>query len=124
MERTAARLGGGWEPTRHSRELAGWIFQAARLGGLELRADEIPRSAGTDGNPEISRLNLHFARKGQPVVDARHASCRFPAGHERLLAAMDGSRGADELEAMAKQDFPELDFRRWLSHLAERGILC
>ncbi len=124
MERTAARLGGGWEPTRHSRELAGWIFQAARLGGLELRADEIPRSAGTDGNPEISRLNLHFARKGQPVVDARHASCRFPAGHERLLAAMDGSRGADELEAMAKQDFPDLDFRRWLSHLAERGILC
>jgi hypothetical protein len=123
LERTADRLGGGWEPTRHARELAGWMFQAARLGGLELRSEAL-RIAGKPGRkPRISALNRHFAANDRPVVDARHVTCHFPAGHSTLLAAMDGSRTADELAARAAKEFPELDFARWLEHLAGRGIL-
>jgi len=123
MIRTAERLGVGWEPTRHSRELAGWIFQAARLGGLELRADGVEIPSEVASRPSLSRLNRHFAENALPVVDARHVSCRFPAGHEKLLAAMDGSRSKEELAALARSGFPELDFPRWLHHLAGRGIL-
>ena len=123
LERTADRLGGGWEPTRHARELAGWIFQAARLGGLELRSEALHIGGDPDGKPRISALNRHFAANGQPVVDARHVTCHFPAGPSRLLAALDGSHSARELAARAAKEFPELDFAGWLQHLAGRGIL-
>lgn len=123
MERTAARLGGGWEPTRHARELALWIFKGARIGGIELRADGVTIALDALERPRLSRLNRHFAALGQPVVDARHASCRFPDGHSRLLAAMDGTLPAAELAARAAAEFPELDFARWLAHLAARGLL-
>jgi hypothetical protein len=124
MERTAVRLGVGWDPTRHSQEIAAWIFQMARVGCLELRADGIQLPAGPGENPEISKLNRYFSANGLPVVDARHATCRYPEGHERLLAAMDGTRGYNELVREAATEFPELDFGRWMEHLAERGILC
>lgn len=123
LERTALRLGGGWDPTRHSQELAGWIFQAARAGCVELRSEELAVFRDGVEIPRISPLNRHFAEHGQPVVDARHVTCRFPDGHSRLLAAMDGSRSADDLESRAAVEFPELDFTRWLAYLAERGIL-
>jgi hypothetical protein len=73
--------------------------------------------------PQVSPLNRYFAANGQPVVDARHATCRYPAGHERLLAAMDGSRSLEDLAGQAAREFPNLDFPRWMGHLAERGIL-
>jgi SAM-dependent methyltransferase len=123
MERCAARLGGGWEPTRHAQELAGWIFDAARRGGIELRSEALPMPRGGTEMPRISGLNRHFAENGRPVVDARHVTCHYPAGHERLLAAMDGTRSGGDLSAAAAAEFPELDFPRWLAHLAGRGIL-
>jgi hypothetical protein len=123
MERTAERLAGGWDPSKHSRELAGWIFQAARLGGIQLRADRLEVPAEVPEMPALSRLNLHFAAQGLPVVDLRHVSCHFPAGHERLLAAMDGTRTGGELASLARAEFPELDFTRWLRHLTERGLV-
>ena len=123
MERTAEKLGAGWEPTRHSQELAGWIFQAARFGGVELRSEALVIPRGGPEKPRISALNRHFSENGYPIVDPRHITCHFPAGHEQLLAAMDGTRPAAELAGWAARDFPELDFPRWLAHLAERGIL-
>lgn len=123
MERTADRLGGGWEPTRHARELAQWIFKAARLGGIELRTEGLTIPRGDPDWPRISPLNRHFARLGEPVVDARHATCRFPDGHSRLLAAMDGKTPRAELADRAAAEFPELDFTAWLAHLAQRGLL-
>jgi len=124
LERTAARLNSGWDPTRHSQEIASWLFQVARFGGVELRADGIVISPEPAASPQVSPLNRHFASIGQPVVDARHVTCHFPDGHERLLAAMDGSRTMADLATMAASDFPELDYHRWMSHLAQRGILC
>jgi SAM-dependent methyltransferase len=124
MERTAERLDGGWEPTRHSQEVAGWIYQAARLGGIELRSEPLDIGRESLARPRVSALNRHFAGQGRPVVDARHASCHFPRGHEQLLAAMDGNRPAEELAARAAAEFPGLDFARWLAHLADRGIVA
>ncbi|TAE73190.1 MAG: methyltransferase domain-containing protein [Verrucomicrobia bacterium] len=123
MESTAARLGAGWESIRHARELALWIFKAARLGGIELRTEPVKALPEPIARPCLSRLNRHFAANEQPVVDARHASCRFPQGHARLLAAMDGSLSVAELAARADEEFPELDFDRWLAYLAKRGLL-
>jgi len=123
MERTADSLGGGWEPARHARELASWIYQAARLGGLELRSEPLEIRRESLATPRLSPLNLRFAADDRPVVDARHFPCRFPEGHERLLAAMDGSVPAEALAERSRAEFPELDFHRWLSHLAERGIV-
>lgn len=123
LERTASRLGVSWDPTHHSQEIAGWVFQMARIGCLELRADgiEVPSSPGAQ--PEISKLNRYFSANGLPVVDARHVTCRYPTGHERLLASMDGSRPFEALATQAAAEFPELDFPRWAAHLAERGVL-
>ncbi|WP_367870096.1 methyltransferase regulatory domain-containing protein [Luteolibacter sp. Populi] len=123
MEETAARLGGGWEPTRHSQEIAQWIFHSARMGTLELRADGVESATEVPGFPTVSRLNRYFAGNGQPVVDARHATCRYPEGHEKLLATMDGTRSLEDLGAEAAREFPNLDFGRWMGHLAGRGIV-
>ncbi|HEY1123895.1 MAG TPA: class I SAM-dependent methyltransferase [Haloferula sp.] len=120
---TAERLGGGWDPAIHFRELAGWIYQAARLGGVELRSEDLEIRRESLEAPRLSPLNLRFANAGRPVVDARHFPCRFPDGHQRLLAAMDGSQPVDLLAERAREEFPELDFHRWLAHLAERGIV-
>ena len=123
MERVAGRLGGGWEPTRHSGEIAAWIANMARLGCLELRSESLKISRETLEKPRISPLNRWFAANGRPVVDARHESCHYPEGHEKLLVAMDGSRSTDELLDRAREEFPELQFMRWLDHLAARGIV-
>ncbi|MCW1885200.1 class I SAM-dependent methyltransferase [Luteolibacter flavescens] len=123
MERTAERLGGGWEPAVHSRELAKWIYQAARLGGIELRAEPLSIRGQTMPTPRLSPLNLHFAGQGRPVVDARHFPCRYPDGHQGLMAKMDGTLSYEDLAEQAHADFPELDFHRWVAHLAERGIV-
>ncbi|MEK7950803.1 class I SAM-dependent methyltransferase [Luteolibacter soli] len=123
IRRTAERLGSSWDPARHGRELAGWIYQAARLGGIELRSEPLEIRRESLAAPQLSPLNLHFAAANRPVVDVRHFPCRFPDGHERLLAAMDGSQPADQLAERAREEFPQLDFPRWLAHLAERGIV-
>jgi SAM-dependent methyltransferase len=123
MEMTAGRLGGGWDPTRHARELAGWIYQAARVGSIELRADAVRIARETLEQPRLAPLNLHFAAQGRAVVDPGHTSCHFPPGHGQLLALMDGSRSAKDLAALAAEQFPELDFMRWLAYLADRGIV-
>jgi hypothetical protein len=75
------------------------------------------------GAPRLSKLNLRFAAANRPVVDSRHFPCRFPDGHERLLATMDGTQLAGQLAEQAREEFPDLDFHRWLAHLAERGIV-
>ena len=93
------------------------------VGGVELRAEPLEIRRESLAAPRLSRLNRHFAGAGRPVVDARHVPCRFPDGHERLLAAMDGSHAAEDLAQQARDAFPELDFHRWLAHLADRGVV-
>jgi hypothetical protein len=62
-------------------------------------------------------------KRKRPLVDAYHSPCSFPAGHYPLLVAIDGSRTAEELAAMARMHLPELDYPRWIEHLARRGVV-
>ncbi len=121
MEECAVRLGPRWDPATCGQAISKWVFQAARLGWIELRTDSIT-IAGTPAKPRLSPLNLHFARRHQPIVDAFHRTCHFPENHQSVVAALDGSRTLDELEAFARTEAPDLDFRPWIRHLADRGL--
>lgn len=123
MEDCAKRLGPRWEPTFAAKEIASWLYQAARLGQIELRADEIRVDPSPPAKPSLSPLNLHFARNAQPLVDAFHHSCDFPDTHRQIAAALNGSRSHQQLEALARDTAPELDFTPWLRHLSSRGLI-
>lgn len=123
MEHTAQRLGSRWEPTRASKEIAAWLYQAARFGWVELRGDEVGVEPVPPDRPALSALNLHHAREGRPLVDAFHRTCGFPEGHRAVVAALDGTRTRGELEDFAKSAAPDLHFGPWLVHLAARGLL-
>lgn len=122
MEECAARLGNRWDPARAAKAIAGWLYQAARLGWVELRADDTLIEPVPPERPQLSALNLSFARAGLPIVDAFHQSCHFPAEHQVVVNALDGSRKRDALAAFAKQHAPDLHFEPWLVHLAARGL--
>ena len=121
MEECASRLGPRWDPETGAKVIASWIFQAARLGWVELRTDEV-RIGPLPGKPALSALNLYFARQKLGIVDAFHRTCHFPEKHREVVAALDGSRTLDELEAFARAEAPDLDFRPWIAHLAGRGL--
>lgn len=123
MEHTAKRLGRQWDHDRAAKEIAGWLYQAARLGWVELRADAVTIEPVPTTRPKLSPLNLHFARSARPVVDALHQTCDFPETHRRVLAALDGTRDHAELQEIARETAPDLDFEPWLVHLAARGIV-
>jgi SAM-dependent methyltransferase len=122
MEECAKRLGNRWDPARASKEIAVWLYQAARLGWVELRADEIPIEPVPPERPALSPLNLNFARAGLPLVDAFQKSCHFPAAHQLVVNALDGTRKRNELAEFAKEKAPDLDFEPWLVHLSARGL--
>ena len=122
MESCARRLGPRWDPERAAKAIAGWLYQAARLGWIELRADPV-RIGPFPARPALSPLNLHFARQRLGLVDAFHRTCHFPEGHQAVVAAIDGSRSVDALVAHAAGSAPDLDVRPWLAHLHARGLL-
>lgn len=122
MEECAKRLGTRWDPARASKEIAGWLYQAARLGWVELRADETKIEPVPPERPRLSPLNLNFARAGLPLVDAFHQSCHFPTQHQIVVTALDGTRNRDELAAFAKEKARDLHFDPWLVHLSSRGL--
>lgn len=122
MEACAHRLGPRWDPAQAAKAIAAWLYQAARLGWVELRADPV-KIPIFPARPALSPLNLHFARQGLGVVDAFHRTCHFPAGHQAVVAALDGSRSIDSIVAFAAGAAPDLDVRPWLAHLHSRGLL-
>ncbi|MEM1085899.1 MAG: class I SAM-dependent methyltransferase [Verrucomicrobiota bacterium] len=122
MEECAKRLGNRWDPARASKAIAGWLYQAARLGWVELRADETAIEPVPPERPALSPLNLHFARHGLPLVDAFHQTCGFPESHQSVVEALDGSRSHDDLAALAREKAPDLHLEPWLVHLAARGL--
>lgn len=102
---------------------AGLLFDAARAGWLELRTEEVRIEAGVPAAPALSPLRREAARRRWPLVDAWHRPCTLGEDQCRLLVAVDGTRGLDELEALATAHCPGLAFRPWLSYLAGRGLL-
>lgn len=122
MEDCARRLGPRWDPEQASKAIASWLYQAARLGWVELRADEAHAATHPPARPCLSPLNLHFANREDPLVDAFHHTCRFPEAHRKIVAALDGTHSHDQLRALARDQSPDLDLDPWLAHLATRGL--
>jgi len=122
LERASERLG-GLEFTEELPAIARLLLDGARSGLLELRTEPVRVSAGVPDRPELDALGRAAVKRGRPLVDAYHAPCSFPDGHYGMLAAIDGSRAAVELAAMARANTPDLDFPRWIEHLARRGLI-
>jgi len=74
--------------------------------------------------PALDHFRLECARRRLPLVDIWHRPCAFPSPHYEVLARMDGTRDHAALEAFAKRQCPELNFRPWLRHLAGRGMFA
>jgi SAM-dependent methyltransferase len=122
MEDCARRLGPRWDPERAAKAISSWLYQAARLGWVELRADDVAAATHASARPRLSRLNLHFASRLEPLVDAFHQTCRFPESHRQVVAALDGIHSQEDLKGIARDLAPDLDFDPWLAHLATRGL--
>jgi SAM-dependent methyltransferase len=103
-------------------ELAVLVLRGAGEGWLELRSEAVAIPAGIPGKPCLNAWRRVCASRGLPVVDAWLRSCAFPPRHFDLLARMDGSKTAALLAEESRVRCPELDFQRWLAHLAGRGI--
>ncbi len=122
MEQCARRLGPRWDPARGAKTVADWLYQAARLGWVELRTDPIETATRPSSRPTLSPLNLRHARDREALVDGFHRSCGFPDRHWRVVGALDGGHTIDDLRALAATEAPELDLEPWLQHLAARGL--
>lgn len=122
MEDCARRFGSRWDPEPAAKAIAAWLYQAARLGWVELRADPVATATHASMRPKLSPLNLHFATQHEPLVDAFHQTCRFPDSHRQIVAAFDGVHNQEDLREIARDLAPDLDFDPWLAHLASRGL--
>ena len=111
-------------PGQPPGKLAPQIFNGITRGWIRPRIEAMRYDAEPPGFPKLDRFRLLCAREELPLVDAWHSPCTFPSGQFPILAAMDGSRSLDELKKLAGHLAPELDFERWLRHLAWRGMFA
>ena len=104
-------------------QIQGWLFDAARAGLVELRTESVTPVAEPPERPWLDPLRREAARRRWPLVDALHRPGSLSEEQCRLLLTMDGSRGIEELEALATAHCPGLAFRPWLKYLCERGVV-
>ena len=56
--------------------------------------------------PVLNGFRLECARRRLPLVDIWHQPCSFPARHDEVLAAMDGTRDQGGLAGVCTQPLP------------------
>ncbi|MEO5915059.1 MAG: class I SAM-dependent methyltransferase [Luteolibacter sp.] len=100
------------------------VIDSARRGLVLLRTEPVRFDAAPPAFPNLGPLRLLSARRGRAVVDTYHSFSELDDSRRKIAAAMDGSRSADELAALAKTMLPDLDFLAWLRHLAARGMFA
>ena len=122
LEAVGDRLG-GLDLSNELPTISRMLLDAARAGLLELRSEPVRVSRELPERPDLDGLRKSAVRRRRPLVDAYHSPCSFPAEHYRVLAAIDGSRSVEDLAALARAHVPELDFPRWIEHLARRGLI-
>ena len=122
LEAAGDRLG-GLDLSNELPAISRMLLDAARAGLLELRTDPVAVSGGLPELPTLDGLRRVAVRRQRPLVDAYHSPCSFPPEHYRVLAAIDGSRTTEDLAALAHAHVPELDFPRWIEHLARRRVI-
>lgn len=114
-----------FDVTRDLPALAHLVMNSARQGLISLRYEPVRFDQAPPAFPDLGPLRLLAARKGQPIVDPYHKPCLLDdACKQQIAVAMDGTRTADELAALAKSVAPNIDFPPWLSHLTSRGMFA
>jgi SAM-dependent methyltransferase len=100
------------------------IMDGVRHGWIELRAMPTGLPTRPGDRPRMSRLHLYHAARHEPLVDIYHHPCSFrnPA-HYPIAVAMDGSKSLADLDSLARDLDPTLDFAAWLHHLHLRGLV-
>lgn len=124
IERMADRMKEQFDPTNSLPPLATLVMDAARQNLILLRDEPVRFDPLPPAFPNLGRLRLMAAAKGQALVDIYHAPCSFVDERHQVAAAMDGTRSIDELAAISKSLIPQLDFHAWLGWLAERGMFA
>jgi hypothetical protein len=115
----AAALGGV-----ERRQLARQVYQGIHEGWIEARIEPVRYGGEPPDRPELNGFRRECVRRGMPLVDIWHQPCSFPARHDEVLAAMDGTRDQAALRTLATNRCPELAFDSWLRHLAGRGMFA
>jgi trans-aconitate methyltransferase len=103
-------------------ELSRLIIDSAGKGLVLLHDGILRFNSEIPDFPNLGRLRLIAAAKGQALVDVYHRPHRLEEGQRKIAALMDGSRSFAELEALAKSNLPHLDFSWWMGRLAARGM--
>ena len=124
IERMADRMKDQFDPTHSLPPLATLVMEAARQNLILLRYEPVRFDPHPPAFPDLGRLRLMAAARGQVLVDIYHAPCRFEDARVQVAMAMDGTRSIDELAALSKSVVPQLDFHAWLAWLAERGMFA
>jgi len=124
IERMAERMKELFDPTHSLPPLATLVMEAARQNLILLRYEPVRFDPLPPAFPNLGRLRLMAAAKGQAMVDIHHTPCSFVDERYQVAAAMDGTRSIDELAAFSKSVMPQLDFHAWLGWLAERGMFA
>ncbi len=109
-------------PSQDPRVMILELFQGIRDAWVQPRIEEVQALPQPPNAPKLNAFRLLCAQQRLPLVDAWHIPCAFPAAHYEILAAMDGGKQVHELANLAKSKCPELAFKPWLQHLAERGM--
>lgn len=105
------------------QEIAREICEMIIGGRLWARSEPLDIPTVPPYCPALDPLRMACAKRRLPVVDAWHRPCVFPDNQYPVLECIDGSLTPGELENRAAKITPKLDFKRWLAHIHERGIL-
>jgi SAM-dependent methyltransferase len=111
-------------PEVEARQVAMGLHDGIQRGWILPRIESVWFDPDPPQRPALSPFRLECARRQLPLVDAWHRPCLFPDRHFEILAAMDGSRDQALLAILAGDLAPDLAFRAWLRHLAERGMFA
>ena len=109
-------------PDMKRSELGQQILDGIRNGFVLPRIENIIHDPEPSEKPMLDSFRLECCRRRLPLVDAWHRPCLFPDRHFDVLERMDGTQEQQALARFAAENCPELEFSRWLRHLAARGM--
>jgi len=109
-------------PGMDRRQIGQCILDGMRRGWIAPRIEENSYPTELSEKPKLNSFRLECARRSLPLIDAWHRPCSFPQHHYAVLEQMDGTADLSALTCYAATHCPDLDFKRWLRHLALRGM--
>jgi hypothetical protein len=73
-------------------------------------------------HPWTNPIMMAVAEKHQPLIAPFHATYSPYVWERRELRATDGRKSLEDLESLAFESAPDLDFRNWTGKLTHRGL--